>query len=122
MGIAQPWDVHVSLRRPWTSCIRQGEAEFARNLVLPYLTPFEKLNCVYCSYATGVVAYVREVTARTEQYWCPIRHARPIRSPHGRDRAFVDCGDASAYRRRLPAFRNERRHARRRRRVGHDEP
>lgn len=42
---------------------------------LPYLNLIEKLNCLYCSYANGVIAYTREVASRTEQYWCPIKHA-----------------------------------------------
>ena len=37
---------------------------------LAYLNFIEKLNCVYCGYGNGVVAYSREVIARTEQYWC----------------------------------------------------
>jgi hypothetical protein len=43
---------------------------------LAYLNWFERFNCRFCSYANGVVSYVREVAARTEQYWCPIKHAR----------------------------------------------
>jgi len=40
---------------------------------LAYLNALEKLNCAYCSYGNGVIAYAREVAARTEQYWCPIK-------------------------------------------------
>jgi hypothetical protein len=43
---------------------------------LAYLNALEKLNCAYCSYANGLIAYVREIAGRTEQYWCPIKHAR----------------------------------------------
>jgi len=43
---------------------------------LAYLNAFEKLNCVYCGYANGLIAYAREITARTEQFWCPIKHAQ----------------------------------------------
>lgn len=88
---------------------------------LPYLTLFEKANCGYCSYATGLIAYVREVTARTEQYWCPIRHARRVRGAHARYRAFAAYGDADAYRRRLPATRRQSTVAAARAR-GSDEP
>src|SRR4029079_2678571 len=49
---------------------------------LGYLNGIEKLNCMYCSYANGVFGYVREIAGRTEQYWCPIRHAKRIRNPH----------------------------------------
>jgi hypothetical protein len=74
---------------------------------LAYLNGIEKLNCVYCGYANGVFAYVREIAGRTEQYWCPIRHARRVRSPHGHYRRFVDYGDAEGYHRQLPDLRDE---------------
>jgi len=65
---------------------------------LAYLNGIEKLNCVFCGYANGLLAYVREVAARTEQYWCPIRHAREIPSPHVRYGRFTRYGDARGYR------------------------
>ncbi len=74
---------------------------------LAYLNAIEKLNCVYCGYANGVFAYVREIAGRTEQYWCPIRHARRIRAPHPHYRDFEDYGDAEGYRKRLIPLRNE---------------
>jgi hypothetical protein len=74
---------------------------------LAYLNAIEKLNCVYCGYANGVFAYVREISARTEQYWCPIRHATRVRGPHAHYREFVDFGDADGYHRRLPVLRNK---------------
>jgi hypothetical protein len=72
---------------------------------LAYLNAIEKLNCVYCGYANGVFAYVREIAGRTEQYWCPIKHATRVRAPHGHYREFVDYGDATAYHRELPLLR-----------------
>jgi hypothetical protein len=72
---------------------------------LAYLNGVEKVNCTFCSYANGLFAYVREVAARTEQYWCPIRHAREIPAPHERYHFFLDYGDAEGYRRELPALR-----------------
>jgi len=74
---------------------------------LAYLNSIEKLNCVYCGYANGVFAYVREIAGRTEQYWCPIRHAKRVRAPHAHYRHFIDYGDAEGYRRRLIPLRNE---------------
>jgi hypothetical protein len=52
-------------------------------------------------------AYIREVAARTEQYWCPIKHARRIVSAHERYHGFADYGDAEAYHGELEALRNE---------------
>lgn len=68
---------------------------------LAYLNALEKLNCAYCSYANGVIAYVREVAGRTEAYWCPIKHARKAMSTHEKYRDFVAFGDAEAYRKRV---------------------
>jgi len=74
---------------------------------LAYLNGIEKLNCVFCGYANGVFAYVREVASRTEQYWCPIRHARRVRAPHSHYRHFVEYGDAEGYRNRLIPLRDD---------------
>lgn len=64
---------------------------------LDYLNWLEKLNCVYCGYFNGLMSYVREVAARTEQYWCPVRHAKPIKSVHSRYKTFFEYGDPEAY-------------------------
>jgi hypothetical protein len=72
---------------------------------LGYLNAIEKLNCVYCGYGNGVLAYVREVFGRTEQYWCPIRHATQIRGAHARYKDFADYGDAEKYRAKLDDLR-----------------
>ena len=72
---------------------------------LAYLNLIEKLNCTYCSYANGLIAYTREVAARTEQHWCPIKHARRIVGSHDRYRQFADYGDAEAYRTELEQLR-----------------
>ncbi len=61
---------------------------------LLYLNSIEKVNCVYCGYGNGVIAYAREIIARAEQYWCPIRHARRVRGAHERYPRFFDYGDA----------------------------
>jgi hypothetical protein len=71
---------------------------------LAYLNALEKLNCAYCSYANGLIGFVREVAARTEAHWCPIKHARRMISSHEQYRQFVDYGDAEAYRKRLSLF------------------
>lgn len=71
---------------------------------LAYLNAMEKLNCAYCSYANGLVAFVREVAARTEQHWCPIKHARRVIGAHAYYAGFIDYGDADAYRRQIAAM------------------
>jgi hypothetical protein len=65
---------------------------------LSYLNALEKLNCAYCSYANGLIAYVGEIAARAEGYWCPIKHARRLAYAHRHYTEFSDHGDAEAYR------------------------
>ncbi|WP_298833960.1 hypothetical protein [uncultured Piscinibacter sp.] len=72
---------------------------------LPYLNAIERFICFYCSYANGVAAYAREVVARTEQYWCPIKHARRIVAAHDRYPRFFEFGDAQSYREGLERLR-----------------
>jgi hypothetical protein len=74
---------------------------------LAYLNLIEKINCAYCSYGNGLMAYGREVVARTEQYWCPIKHARKIMAAHPYYTGFVDFGDAQSYKDELEKLRTE---------------
>lgn len=72
---------------------------------LAYLNGPQKLNCLYCGYANGVFAYAQEIAARTEQYWCPIKHAVEPPMPHARYAAFIDYKDAPGFSARAPALR-----------------
>lgn len=74
---------------------------------LQYLNPIEKMNCMYCSYFGGLIAYVQEIAARTEQYWCPIKHARKLGSIHSRYHKFLEYGDSADYPGRLETIRRD---------------
>jgi hypothetical protein len=74
---------------------------------LAYLNWLEKINCAYCSYGNGLMAYGREVVALTEKYWCPIKHARRRMQAHGHYHGFADYGDAENYRAELARLRTE---------------
>jgi hypothetical protein len=74
---------------------------------LSYLNGIEKLNCWYCGYANGVIALAREVASRSEQYWCPIKHALRVRTRHPRYRNFVEYGDAEGFRAQLEKLRDK---------------
>lgn len=74
---------------------------------LKHLNSIERFNCLYCSYGNGVLSYAREIAARTEQYWCPIKHARKIIGGHSRYHDFIDYGDAVNYHERLAEFRKK---------------
>lgn len=64
---------------------------------LAYLNAIEKANCMYCGYANGLLAYAREIVARTEQFWCPIKHARQVLGSHARYARYLDYGDAEGW-------------------------
>jgi hypothetical protein len=74
---------------------------------LPYLNIIEKFNCFYCSYGNGLMAYGREIAARTEQYWCPIKHARKVKAAHDRYPRFFEYGDVKSYQKGLERLRKE---------------
>ncbi len=74
---------------------------------LRYLNALEGLNCMYCSYGNGVLAYAVEVAGRTEQHWCPIKHARRVQNTHDRYSHFLPYGDAPAYREEIETIRND---------------
>ena len=74
---------------------------------LNYLNIIEKINCAYCSYANGLIAYVQEIAARTEQFWCPIKHAKRIKNLHSRYHKFINYGDASKYRQEAEIIRHD---------------
>ena len=86
--------------------VRRGTYVFIDRHQLGYLNGLQKLNCVYCGYANGVIAYAREVAARTEQYWCPIEHSRAPAGPRDRHPGFIAFGDAEGFRRHLEAQRS----------------
>jgi len=72
---------------------------------LRYLNWIERMNCIYCGYFNGIIGFSREVAARTEQYWCPIKHARKNLTLHSRHKNFLDYGDAQGYRKKIEDVR-----------------
>lgn len=74
---------------------------------LAYLNVVEKAHCMYCSYAVGLLAYATEITARTEQYFCPIKHARKVRGAHARYKRFIPYGEAAMLHEKIEELRGE---------------
>lgn len=74
---------------------------------LEFLNIVEKINCFYCSYFSGLLGYTTEVVARTEQFWCPIRHTRKLHGYHAHYLKFVPYGDGARYRNELPKLRED---------------
>lgn len=74
---------------------------------LGYLNIIEKLNCMYCSYFNGLMGYITEVAGRTEQFWCPIRHANMTKSIHRHYSNFLQYGDSKEYHKNLDKLRED---------------
>lgn len=74
---------------------------------LAYLNIIEKADCIYCGYAVGMIGYASEILARTEQYFCPIKHARKMLSAHARYANFLGYGEADDFHGKLEQFRSE---------------
>jgi hypothetical protein len=74
---------------------------------LAYLNIIEKTHCLYCSYAVGLLAYAGEITARTEQYFCPIKHARKVLGAHARYARFLEYGEAEDFHAKLETYRRQ---------------
>ena len=72
---------------------------------LHYLNFIEKFHCTYCEYGNGLMGYMAEILARTEEYFCPIKHARKVLGTHARYQRFLDYGDAADYAAKLEAYR-----------------
>ncbi len=85
--------------------VRRSDCIVMDHQHLAYLNVIEKAHCMFCSYANGVIAYSREITARTEQYFCPIKHAQKILGSHERYTRFLDYGEADDFHARLEEFR-----------------
>lgn len=64
---------------------------------LPYIPLWDKLNCLYCEYVNGFLAFAVAVAGRTELYWCGIKHKSGggfHDQPHQKD--FLPYGDKKA--------------------------
>lgn len=100
------WDVPRVRRRDYILIDRHH---------LAYLNWLQKFNCVYCGYANGLAAYLGEIAGRTEQFWCPIKHAQRTPAAHRYYAGFVDYGDAQSYHSTAARLREELRSP-----TGHD--
>jgi len=87
--------------------VKRGSYIVIDRHALSYLNGIEKLNCVYCGYFNGLIAYIREIAGRTEQFWCPIKHARRTSDFHSRYGKFLEFGDAEGFRRKLDKVRHD---------------
>jgi len=85
--------------------VRRADYVIIDRVKLKQLNLIQKFNCLYCEYANGVIAYVAEITARTEWHWCPIKHDREVIYPHAHYQKFIEYDDTRNYRAKLRDLR-----------------
>lgn len=65
---------------------------------MPFLTWYQKIHCLYCSYANGLFQYAVAIAGATEKYWCPLKHEPDgvfIEPEH--QKCFAPMEDAEAF-------------------------
>jgi len=65
---------------------------------LSYLNWLQKLNCMYCGYANGLLHYATVIAGETEKYWCGIEHKKDVNfiSPK-HQKVFLGYGDKDQF-------------------------
>lgn len=87
--------------------VTRGEYVVMDRKYLQYLNIIQKINCIYCEYGNGVIAYAREVASRTEHFWCPIKHASKVKGMHDRYYDFIEYGDSENFAEKLKEQREK---------------
>lgn len=85
--------------------VRRGDYIVFDRHHLGYLNVIERFHCEYCAYGSGLMAYLTEIIARTEQYFCPVKHARKVLGVHRHYARFLEYGDSAEFHTRLEEFR-----------------
>lgn len=65
---------------------------------LEYLNGFDKVGCIFCGYANGLIHYAQVIGGETEKYWCGIKHQQSksfVEPSHHKD--FLDYGDKDSF-------------------------
>jgi len=96
---------HICFRVYRIPLVKRSEYVVMDRKYLQYLNIIQKVNCIYCEYGNGVLSYAREVASRTEQFWCPIKHARKVKDVHDRYYDFIEYGDSEDFPKK---FRDQR--------------
>lgn len=88
---------HICFRVYGIPLVKRSDYVVMDRKYLEYLNIIQKINCIYCEYGNGVIAFAREVAGRTEQFWCPIKHARKVKDAHERYYDFIEYGDSEDF-------------------------
>ncbi len=89
---------HICFSLYGLKLINRGQYIKIDRYKLQYLTWLQKLNCMYCGYANGLLNYATVIAGETEKYWCGIKHEREksfVKPKHHKD--FLEYGDEKSF-------------------------
>lgn len=70
---------------------------------LKYLNIFQKIYCIYCGYANGVIQYWVKISGETENYWCSLQHEKGDGFvPPKHHKKFLEYGDKNEFKEKYP--------------------
>lgn len=64
----------IAFRLYGLKIVKRSDYIFIDRQKLKGLNIMQKINCMYCGYANGLLAYGVKIASETERYWCAIRH------------------------------------------------
>jgi|SRR3989338_2619770 len=71
--------------------------------MLSYLGFVDKIHCIYCGYANGLINYAQKIAGETEKYWCPIKHkkTKKFQEPE-HHKKFISYGNKKEFENKFP--------------------
>ena len=98
---------HTGFRLYGISMVKRSEYIKVDRHKLKHLSLSRKIACTYCGYTNGFLSYASEIAARTESYWCAIKHEKKDNFKEPKHHSgFVEHNDKEAYRKRYPKDRS----------------
>jgi len=110
LDIAGSFYQAVNLRAYEIPMVDRKRYIFLDRYALKNLNFMEKFFCVYCGYFNGVMQYVSEIAARTEEFWCPIKYSKKVGFKHRRYANYLEHEDTTEYHAKRKKIRLTMRH------------
>lgn len=89
---------NTAMRLYWIPLAKRSDYIVYDREILSYMTWYEKLDCLYCSYVNWLLSYAVEVAWRTEKYWCPMKHKKKTLAKHNWQEYFAEYDDENKFR------------------------
>ena len=97
LDIAGSFYQAINLRAYEIPMVDRKRYIFLDRYALKHLNFMEKFFCIYCGYFNGVMQYVSEIAARTEEFWCPIKYSKKVGFKHKRYANYLEHENTTEY-------------------------